>query len=282
MWCDCEHRWSLDYLEARRAPVFSKYMDFGTSLHDALEKYKNPNKEEKISLEEACDTFERTFREAMPETAAYEKANYDKLPEEDQKPHKAPLTPKEINEWIIVGKHVLRKLHTLKELDDARVLFVEHAIMMPIDRTDGIETNFKGFIDIVIKTKDKRGKSVVYICDYKTCSWGWSIEKKRDEKLQMQLRLYKHFFCKEFNIDPKQVRCAFILLKRVHSKKNPDNVADWLAISAGPKTVKRAVDNLSKAITGMNSGVYKKNLKMCVNDYGDVCPYKDTPLCLKD
>jgi len=184
-----------------------------------------------------------------------------------------------MDEWVLVGKHVITKLHTLKELDDARVLFVEHQIYEDIDRTDDVKTKFKGFIDVVIKTKDKRGNSVVYICDYKTCSWGWSIEKKRDENLQMQLRLYKHFFCKQFKLDPKQVRCSFILLKR---KPKGDNVADWLAISAGPKTVKRAVDNLNKAVTGMNSGVYKKNLNACINDYNDVCPYFGSDLCPKD
>ena len=268
-----------EYRDGHRTQVYSKYMDFGTAIHDSLEKFKNPDSEKKLSLEDAVVYFKEKFRKIYKNTAPHEKEIFEKTKVEDQKPHKAPLTKEQVDEWCLVGEKILRNLHRLKELDDAQVLFVEHALMEKIDRTDDIKTKFKGFIDIVIKTKDKRGQSVIYICDYKTCSWGWDMDKKRDEKLQMQLRLYKHFFCKEFNLDPKQVRCAFILLKRT---PKGDDVADWLAVSAGPKTVKRAVDKVSIAITGMNSNNYKKNRSNCINEYGDRCIYLDTPQCTKD
>lgn len=251
-------------------------MDFGTSIHGALEKFKNPKL--KISLETTVWYFEVMWRSTYSGSIEYELEMFNKLPE-PRPQHKAPLTDKEVDEWVLVGEKIIRNLFRLKELEEARVLFVEHNLMEEIDRTDGIKTKFKGFIDIVIKTKDKRGKSVVYICDYKTCSWGWPLEKKRDEKLQMQLRLYKHFFCKQFKLEPKQVRCAFILLKR---RPNGDDVADWLAVSAGPKTVLRAVNNLNSAITGMNSDNYKKNRSACINEYDDVCPYYKHTHCPKD
>lgn len=277
-WRNCQWRWMRDYRDGRRAIVRSKYMDFGTAIHEALEKYKNPDKEKKISLDEAVAVFGEKFRKIYITSAKYETEAFEKLAEPKPQ-HKAPLTSEQVEEWILIGEKILRNLHKLEELEDARVLFVEHNLMEKINRTDDIEIKFKGFIDIVIMTKDKRNKSVIYICDYKTCSWGWDQEKKRDEELQIQLRLYKHFFCKEFNIDPKQVRCAFILLKR--ASKN-SSVADWLPVSAGPKTVLRAVEKLNSAVTGMHSNNYKKNRKACVNAYGDSCPYLGTDLCVED
>jgi hypothetical protein len=84
---------------------------------------------------------------------------------------------------------------------------------------------FKGFIDMVIKTKDKRGNTILYICDFKTCSWGWPVEKKQDRNLQYQILLYKHFLCKKFDLDPKFVRTAFVLLKRKPGKNSPRRIS---------------------------------------------------------
>ena len=41
----------------------------------------------------------------------------------------------------------------------------------------GSDKNFKGFIDLVLKTKD--GK--YHVIDWKTCSWGWDLKRKTDK-----------------------------------------------------------------------------------------------------
>ena len=45
-----------------------------------------------------------------------------------------------------------------------------------------------------------------YILDWKTCSWGWRSDKKRDQLTTYQLTLYKHYFAKKHNIDPKNIK----------------------------------------------------------------------------
>jgi len=265
LWKECQWRWMRDYREERRSQIYGVNLEFGKAVHDALEKFKHPEVEKNLNLSDSCDLFESKFR-----------SRYIEIRDKDKK----PLTDKEIDEWVVAGRRIIENLHHCGEIEEAQVLFVEYPLMEKISRTDDVEIKFKGFIDLVIKTKDKKGKSIVYIIDYKTCSWGWPRAKRQDEHLASQIRLYKHFFSKRFNLDPRNVKTAFALLKRV--AKNPEQTTEFFSISAGPKTVMRAVSNLNSAITGMQSNDYKKNREVCINRYGDRCAYYQTDLCLDD
>ncbi len=76
--------------------------------------------------------------------------------------------------------------------------------------------DFKGFIDVVIKTPD--GK--YHIIDWKTCSWGWDARRKNDKMVTYQLALYKNYFCQKHNIDPKKVETYFAFLKRTAKEES--------------------------------------------------------------
>jgi len=261
-----------DYLEERRAEVYSVNLEFGSAIHDALEKYKDPErhkgeneKKPKLTIEQICTNFEESFRK-----------KYGRVKDKDPR----ALSDKEIDLLVMSGKRILKHIDEVAELDQTKVLFVEHKLMEKIDRTDDVKIKFKGFIDIVLKTKDKRGNSIVILCDYKTCSWGWNREKRSNEALQAQLRLYKHFFSKKFKLDPKNVKTAFVLLKK--TPRGKDHPVEWLPFSSGDKTTMRAVLKLNEAITGMQSNDYKKNRNACKNPYGDICPYFGTDLCSDD
>jgi len=265
-WNECQWRWLKDYREGKRAPIYSVHLVFGTAIHSACETLKNPElNDDRPSVEQVCHIFEDKF-----------KTSYLKIRDKDKK----PLSDEEIDSLVEAGKTIIKNLDDCKELANVQALFIEYPLMEKIDRTDDVQIKFKGYIDIIIKTKDKRGKSVIYICDYKTCSWGWNREKKTDESLMAQLRLYKHFFSKKFKLDPKNVKTAFILLKKKPTKGSP--AAEWLPISAGPKTMMRAVNKLNEAITGMQTNDYKKNRNACINKFGDTCPYFNSPDCTED
>jgi len=266
-WLECPYKWFRDHLEGRRSEVFSIYMEFGKSVHWALETFKDPDVKDPnkwSTVDKICTEFEEQFRK-----------NYKKVRDKD----KREFSDKDIDDFVLAGIKIIRNIDSCSELANAKVLFVEYPLMIKIDRTDDVDMKFKGYIDIVIRSIDKRGKQIVWIVDYKTCSWGWNQNKRRDEHLMSQLRLYKHFFSKEFNLDPKQVRCAFILLKRICKT---DDITEWAPVSAGPKTTMRAVKKLNESITGMQTGNYEKNRNACINPFGDKCAYMDSPLCTKD
>lgn len=260
----CQWRWKLDYIDKKGGKAFGVYMDFGTCIHGAIEKHKT--RKDPVSLSEAKVIFEKDFSLMFETNKQYYRDRESKL---------------NITDFIKAGHKILDHLDSCDELRESEVIYNEHELLLPIDRSDGIQINFKGFIDMVIKSKDAKGKTVLYVIDFKTCSWGWDGEKRRDGDLHAQLFLYKHFLCKKFNLDPKQVKTAFILLKRRPSKETC--AVEFFPISAGPISVQRAINNLNSDMTDMDqrlqTNTLQKNREKCTNEYGDVCPYFKTDHC---
>ena len=260
----CQWKWKLDYLDKLGSKAYRVYMDFGTCAHGAIEKHKT--RKDPISLDAAKELFEKSFREMF----ALNKKNY--------REREQTLS---VDDFVGAGKKILDDLDSCDELRTAEVVYNEHELVIPMDRSDGIQMNFKGFIDMVIKSKDKRGNTILYIVDFKTCSWGWDGEKRQDRDLHAQLFLYKHFLCKKFDLDPKQVRTAFVLLKRRPSKATC--AVEFFPVSAGPVSVQRALDALNSDLTDMNlrieTDTLQKNRKNCTNEYGDVCLYYKSRHC---
>ena len=161
-------------------------------------------------------------------------------------------------------------------------MHVEFQLYEPIG-FDGLDIKFKGFIDVLIKGVDKRGKSIIWVCDYKTCRWGWDRAKREDPWRLNQLFLYKFYLCKKFKMDPKQVRTAFILLKKSPSK-NATSSIEFFPVSAGPVSVQRALDTEFSIINEMNERAktndFKKNRSKC-EEWGRKCPFLNTDLCTK-
>lgn len=181
------------------------------------------------------------------------------------------------------------------ELQGIKTLRSELQLYEKIERTDGLDIKFKGFIDIIF-VKRLKTKSVIYIADFKTCMWGWPAAKYRDIEVISQILLYKHFFCKLTGADPKNVTAAFILLKKTPPTTSKKGVVpityepsvEVVKIGAGPKAMQAAVDYLQKSITGMHSGTYTKNFEACRRSWIDretkeertsCCPFLDTKDC---
>ena len=91
-----------------------------------------------------------------------------------------------------------------KIFGEYEVFSVEEQLYQPITDSD-TGYNFKGFIDLVIRTND--GK--FHIIDWKTCSWGWDAKKRSDKYITYQLTLYKKFWCEKYEVDPKACRNSF-------------------------------------------------------------------------
>lgn len=260
----CQHRWKLEVVDKLRVDGYGIYLDFGTCIHHAIEHYKT--RKDPVTLDDALKMFEEKFRDLHGKNHLKYKQRERDLKLED---------------FVVAGKRILTDLEKCDVLKNATVVFNEHMLLSPIERTDDLKINFKGFIDMVIKSVDGRGKPILFIVDIKTCSWGWTLEKKTDRDLQAQIFLYKHFLCKEFNLNPKEVRCAFLLLKR--SPRKDDIAVEWFPVSAGPVPVQRTLDNLGSDLTEMKhrfeTDSFKKNRSACKNEYGDVCPFFNTKHC---
>ncbi len=243
------------------------YLDFGKAIHRTIE-LACPNKKKK-PITYPARHFTKVFNLFYRQHVSVYKDKDKELSKDD---------------LIASGIKILEDFLNHETLAKSDILSNELEIFETISRTDGIEIRFKGYIDFVILTKDGRGKPVIYICDFKTRSWGMTLEDKTDPELLDQLYLYKYFLCKKFNIDPKTVRCAFIVLKRKPGKKN---AVDFIPISAGPVVVQRSIDYFNKEITAIaekfKSNNFCKNRDSCVDRrYKSKCIFLDTEHCKND
>ena len=138
--------------------------------------------------------------------------------------------------------------------------------MEPIHEFDAVKYNFKGFIDVVLKTPD--GK--YHVIDWKTCSWGWDMRKKSDPILSYQLTLYKRFFAQKHNVEFKDVETHFALLKRTAKKNN----VEIFRVTSGPKKMKNALNLMTKALYNITKKNYLKNRLSCKQ-----CDFYQTQHC---
>jgi len=188
-WNFCPFYHKLTYLDGLKAFRGNEYTAFGTAIHDVCEK--------KLLQEVVDDNFfVQGFKKRL------------KVLEDD----KVEFNLERAMEMVPQGIALIPEIEpALKNyFGEYEVISSEEKLMEPIDEN----IDFKGYIDAVVKTTD--GK--YHIVDWKTTSWGWDKRRRSDPLVTYQLTLYKHFFCKKHDIEPKDVETHFALLKRTANK----------------------------------------------------------------
>ena len=193
-WDFCPFYHKLTYVDKIKIFRGNVYTAFGTALHEACEK---------LVLDEKSD-YEKAFKQAFKD----ELESLDNIPEEH-----APTIRSMKEQGVLLASLVLEALD--KKFPGWKVVSAEEEIVEPIVDAPG-EYDYKGFLDLVIKTPD--GK--YHIIDWKSCSWGWDMQRRTDKITTYQLTYYKNFFCAKHDIDPKKVETYFGLLKRTAKKNN--------------------------------------------------------------
>ena len=163
------------------------------------------------------------------------------------------------------GKNIIKDVlpAVKQEFKNFEVVSVEEKLYEDIEDND---QKFKGFVDLVIKTPDDK----YHIIDWKTCSWGWNSRKKTDKILTYQLVLYKHYFAKKHNIDPKKIETHFALLKRTAKSDH----AEIFRVSSGAVKNKNALKLLNKALYNIEKKNFIKNRLSCT-----YCEFYKTKHC---
>ena len=214
---------------------------FGTAIHDVCEK--------KLLQEDVNDKyFIQQFEKGV------DKLDDDIEIDED-------LASKMMDQ----GKAILPEIEDALNdyFGDYELFAAELPLYEPIE---GEEYKFKGFIDAIVVTPDKK----VHIFDWKTCGWGWDARRRADKMTTYQLTLYKHFFCSKFDIDPADVETHFALLKRT----SKGDKVEFFRVTSGPKKTQNALKLLDKALYNIKNKRYIKNRLSCVR-----CDFRHTEHC---
>ena len=241
-WNTCAWYHKLTRIDKVKGFTGNAFTAFGNAIHDVCEKklLKEQVEEEDYFLER-FEHFLGTLSE-----------------EPDQKL---------VSDMRAQGKAILPEIEDALEdyFGEYEVLGSEIPLDEPIEDED--EFIFKGYIDGVIATPD--GK--VHIFDWKTCSWGWDAKRRSAPMTTYQLTLYKYFFARKMEIDPKNIETHFALLKRTSKK---DKV-EFFRVTSGPRKTENATKLLKKALYNIKNKRYIKNRLSC-----RFCEFNKTEHCM--
>ena len=245
-WTECPYRHKLVYID--KLPYFSgnEYTAFGTAIHKACEE-KIPNKDI-----DAYSVFETSFLDELT-ILKEEEYQFDKS-----------LVQQMRTQAQAICENIFTSV--VQEFGEYTVFSIEEPLMEDIDEFNSHGRKFKGFIDLVIKTPDDK----YHIIDWKTCSWGWNSKKKTDKIVNYQLTMYKHFFAKKHNIDPKNIETYFALLKRTAKNNN----VEIFKVTSGQKKVNNCLSMLEKSVRNIEKGIKIKNRLSC-----KYCKFYNTENC---
>jgi len=245
-WQECSFRHKLKYVDKIDKFEPSPILDFGTAVHASCENYlKTKVLDHNIALEMLEKSFESN--KDLPVYTSQLLVTYKK----------------EATSILNDVPNFLNENFPEWEFIDA-----EHYLY---ERLEKYPHAFKGFIDGIIKTKGKRDEDIYWIIDWKTTAWGWSADKKSDSNIQRQLVFYKNFWSNKNNINPKNVRCGFVLLKRT---AKPGSHCELIKVSVGDVTTERSIKLLHNMLGSIRKNIVIKNKESC-----KYCPYKDTEHC---
>lgn len=245
-WKECPYRHKLIYVD--KLPYFSgnEFTAFGTAIHEMCEKSIPDNSKK------AYEIFKESFNRQL-----------SSLKEEGHE-----INSSLVHDMISQAQPICSQvIPAVKDyFGNFEIVSIEEQLLENMSDIDSYGKKFKGFIDMVIKTSDDK----YHIIDWKTCSWGWSRDKKSDPMTTYQLTYYKNYFSKKHNINPKNIETYFVLLKRTAKK---DNV-EVLRVTSGPKKVENSLKVLQNAVINIEKKNYIKNRLNC-----KYCKFHNTENC---
>ena len=173
-WDSCPYARKLAYGQRIRLFNGNAYTAFGTALHETIEAIYGPSRDKP---EDSKQLFVENLQKQLEalDSEAHDKKLSGPMPTQ--------------------GTRIIDTIETDVVKDyfgDFEVISLEEELYTPITELNAADHiyNFKGFIDMVIKTTD----GTYHIIDWKSCSWGWDARRKSDPMNVYQLTYYKQFF----------------------------------------------------------------------------------------
>ena len=245
-WTECTWRHKLLYIDKVQTFQGTEHTCFGTAVHETVENMLLGN------ITEPYEYFHRIFTEQLEEIGLTEDTE---LASEMRKQVEGifELVEPSLDEYFA-------------DKGGWTLVATEEALKEPITESRIPGYDFKGFIDLVLKD----GQGHYHVIDWKTCSWGWNARKKADILYVRQLVLYKYFYSKKLNLNPRTVSTHFGLLKRTAKK----NRIELFRVTSGERKTKNSLDFLDKALYNITKKRYIKNRLSC-----KYCPFHETEHC---
>ena len=195
---ECPRRWKLRYIDGHKERKPSIHTVFGTAMHETLQHYVDTMFKQSAK---AADEFDHHafLKDRMRDCYKSEiEAGVDQF-----------STPGEMHEFYLDGLEIIdyfkKKRRGYFSKRNTEFLGAEVPILVETDANDNVM--LMGFVDLVLKENGK-----IRIIDIKTSRQAWSKEKKKSEGLQ--LRLYKKYFSKQYDVSVDDIKIEYFIVKR--------------------------------------------------------------------
>lgn len=252
-WAACSYRHKLKHVSKIEMDDPSVHLAFGHAIHASCEGYLKTR--------------------AMDVTLGLQKFDEEWKPEFLNK--RNPADPKEKDppsqeEWRATLALILADVPAFmdKQFPNWEYINAEELLYETIEPH---EIKFKGFIDGVIRCTGPRNKILTWIIDWKTSNYGWRREKRDDFMTKAQIVLYKSFWAKKHSLELKDIRCAFVILKK---NAKPNNRIDFFPVSVGEVTAARSLKIVNNMVVAVGRNIAIKNRDSC-----RFCDYFETEHC---
>ena len=262
-WKECPYRHKLTYIDKLSVDEPSPYLSYGTAVHASLEEYL---KTKKMDTSIATNEIKSEWEKHGFDSEEWIKSQADYRASQGWK----PKAHNYLDEWLEWAENCLNEIPKFldEQFDEWETVSAEEELY---EFVNGYDIFFKGFIDALLKVKIKN-KEYYYVIDWKTAGdKGWYASKKRDILTWAQIALYKSFWMRKNNLDTKQVKCGFVLLKR---GGKVGNTCELVKVSVGPKAEENALSILRSMVKSVRRGIFLKNRNSCL-----FCEYKGTSNC---
>lgn len=250
-WISCAFKHKLKHVQKIEIPEESEHLIYGSVIHDAIEDYLNGGE---LNAENTASIL-------RPQLMALEKFKTQE---------------NIVDEFCESLKPIFNELPNFLKtnLSNFEIVEAEHQLQESLEAKPG--RYFKGFIDAIFKIKKLNKitgeEEIEYIvADWKSSTKAWDNSKKKDLDKQMQMILYKYFWCRKMNIDESIVKCAWVVLKR-NAKENEH--IDIIYVPSEKEDIERSLKRVSQMITTLDKGIFLKNRNSC-----RFCPYANTEHC---
>ena len=260
MYKNCPLQWKLAYLDGIKEFIPNMFLVFGTAMHEVLQKYIHTMYNESIVNADKLD-----LNKMLSDTMASE---YKSRVEEFDNKHFS--CKEEMSEFYTEGVEILnyfkRKRGAYFSKKNTELVGIEMPILHDVEGNDKLM--IMGFADLVIKEGDR-----LKIIDIKTSIFGWRPKKKKQEG--DQLRLYKRYFSKQYDVDESLIDVEYFIVKR-KLYENLDFPQKRIQVYT-PPAGKPSMNKTTKILTDFISNSFtvdgKKNKEGSYPAYKTGCTY---------
>jgi len=261
-WKECPWKHKLMYVDKIETYENNPYAEFGTIVHDTIERYL------KTGNMDTSDVKER-LQEKWAENG-FDSSEYIQKVTAQRKKFDLKYRHEKFDLWVTSAENILSAIPDFmsQNFGEWEYISAEEQIYESMPELD---LNFKGYIDAIIKSKIN-GKEKYWIIDWKTTGpRGWYQDKRRDFLTQAQVGLYKKFWAQREGIDLRSIGCGYALLKR---NTKPEKCAWFMSVSVGPKFITKSEKLLESMVRSVRKGMNLKNRSNC-----KFCPFYQTEHC---